>query len=294
MKGLSTDEILSMALKLADMTEVPADSGIHVPGENIKKFIFAMDVNVGLLHMAKQMGYDAVVGHHPCGVLLHRGEVYRRHIDLLEIHSIPRKKSMEILSESIDNFVRRTENERFRMFHHECPNQTVLEVDAARMLNLPFMNIHNAFDEAGRKILQLKIDEAASKDPHWKLKDLLALIENLPEARYAKNVYGISPRLFIGDPEAEASRVVFVHGALAAPHPAIIKFYWQNGFKTVVVLHGTFETLEALRMENQGNLILTGHFLGDSIGMTPFIRAMRELGLEVACMGGIIDTRGYE
>ena len=110
MKGLSTDEILSMALKLADMTEVPADSGIHVPGENIKKFIFAMDVNVGLLHMAKQMGYDAVVGHHPCGVLLHRGEVYRRHIDLLEIHSIPRKKSMEILSEAIDNYVRRTEN----------------------------------------------------------------------------------------------------------------------------------------------------------------------------------------
>jgi hypothetical protein len=180
------------------------------------------------------------------------------------------------------------------MLHQECPNQTVLEVDAARMLKLPFMNIHNPFDEAGRQILQLKMDEAASKNPRWKLKDVLELIENLPEARYAKDVYGISPRIFIGAPETEASKAVFVHGALSAPHPAIIKFYWQNDFKTVVVLHGEFENLEILRMEDQGNLVLTGHFLGDSIGMTPFIRAIRQRGLEVACVGGIIDIQGYE
>jgi hypothetical protein len=249
-----------------------------------------MDVNVGLLHMAKQMGFDAVVGHHPCGVLLHRGEVYRRHIDLLEMHGIPRERSMAALSESIDVIVRRMENNRFRMLHHECPNQTVLEVDAARMLNLPFMNIHNPFDEAGRRILQSKLDEASAEDPRWKLKNVLALIQNLPEARYAKDVYGISPRLFIGDPEAEASKVVFVHGALSAPHPEIIRFYWQNGFQTVVILHSEFENLEKLRMGKQGNLILTGHFLGDSIGMTPFIRAIRQRGLEVVCMGGIIDV----
>lgn len=42
--------------------------------------------------------------------------------------------------------------------------------------------------------------------------------------------------------------------------------------------------------------LLTGHFLGDSLGMTPFIRALREKGLEVVCMGGIIDLQnaGYE
>jgi hypothetical protein len=294
MKGLSTDEILSIGLKLANLSELPLDSGIHVPGENIKRFVFAMDVNVGLLHMAKQMGFDAVVGHHPCGVLLHRGEVYRRHIDLLEMHGIPRERSTAALSESIDTIVWRMENSRFRMLHHECPNQTVLEVDAARMLNLPFMNIHNPFDEAGRRILQSKLDEAFAENPRWKLKNVLALIENLPEARYAKEVYGISPRLFMGDPEAEASKVVFVHGALSAPHPEIIKFYWQNGFQTIVILHSEFENLEKLRMEKQGNLIFTGHFLGDSIGMTPFIRAIRQRGLEVACMGGIIDIQGWD
>ncbi len=291
--GLTTKEILDVALEVSGLTEVPQDTAIHIPGQDIRRFIFAMDVNVGLLHLAKQLGFDAVVGHHPCGVLLHRGDVYRRHIDLLEMHGVSREKSIPRVGEVIDAFVRRTENKRFRMLQYESPNQTILEVDAARLLNLPFMNIHNPFDELGRQILQRRIDEAAAQNPAWRLGDVLRLIESLPEARYARDVYGIAPRLFLGDPEQKAGRVVFVHGALSAPHPAITRCYWENGVDTVIILHNEGEGLDALRKEGGSNLILTGHFLGDSIGMTPFIRAIRDHGLEVVCMGGIIDARDY-
>jgi hypothetical protein len=295
MKGLSTHEIMEIALELVGWTEIPLDSGIHIPGKNIRRLIFTMDANVGLLHMAKQLGYDAVVGHHPCGVLLKRGEVYWRHIDLLEEHGIAREKAMTALGESIEVAVRRIENRRFRMLYYESPNQTVLEVDAARMLNLPFMNIHNPLDEKGRRIMQSKMDEAALKNPHLKLGDVLKLIEELPEARYARDAYGISPHISIGQPSSEAQKVVFVHGALSAPHAEIVKFYWENGCKTVIALHSEFENLERLRKERHGNLVLTGHFLGDSLGMTPFIHALREKGVEVVCMGGIIDVQsaGY-
>jgi len=291
MKGLNTDEIMEIALELAGFSEIPQDSGIHVPGKNIKRIILTMDVNVGVLHMAKQMGFDAVVGHHPCGVLPKRGEVYRRHIDLLEKHGIPREKAMGALGESIESTVRRTENQRFRMMFFESPNQTVLEVDAAKILDLPFMNVHNPLDETGRRILQAKIDEVASHNPSLKVQDVLTLIEELPEARYAKAQYGISPGIFLGEPDSMASRVVFVHGAMTAPSAEIINFYWENGLKTIVVLHATFETLETLRKEDRGNLICTGHFVGDSIGITPFINKLRERGLEVVCMGGIIDIQ---
>ena len=291
MKGLSTEEIMEIALELAGFSEIPQDSGIHVPGKNIKRIILTMDVNVGVLHMAKQMGFDAVVGHHPCGVLPKRGEVYRRHIDLLEKHGIPREKAMGALGESIESTVRRTENQRFRMMFFESPNQTVLEVDAAKILDLPFMNVHNPLDETGRRILQAKIDEVASHNPSLKVQDVLTLIEELPEARYAKAQYGISPGIFLGEPDSMASRVVFVHGAMTAPSAEIINFYWENGLKTIVVLHATFETLETLRKEDRGNLICTGHFVGDSIGITPFINKLRERGLEVVCMGGIIDIQ---
>ena len=292
MEGFTTDEIMQIALDLVDMKEIPLDSGIHVPGKNIKKIVFSMDVNVGLLHMAKQLGFDAVVGHHPCGVLYQRGEVFRQHIDLLEIHGIPREKSMAALGESLDKWVRGTENKRFRQLYYECPNQTVLEVDAAKLLKIPFMNIHNLFDEQGRRILQAKIDAAAQKNPHWKLGEALKLIQELPEARYSRDVYGISPYIFLGDPDYEASKTVFVHGALSAPTPDIIKFYWKSGFKTVIILHNDLDSLEQLRNEGQGNLILTGHFTGDSLGFTPFIRALRQREMEVVCMGGVIDVQG--
>jgi hypothetical protein len=291
MKGLSTEEIMEIALELVDETEIPLDSGIHVPGENIKKLIFTMDANVGLLHMANDLGFDAVVCHHPCGVLLHRGEVYRKHVDLMEKHGIPREEVTNTLREHFDTAVRRIENKRFRMLYYESPNQTVLEVDAARLLKLPFMNIHNLFDEQGRRILQEQVDQAALRNPCWTLGNVLSLIETLPEARYARDEYGISPEISIGQTDSEASKVVFVHGALSAPDPEIVKFYWEKGFKTVIVLHMEFESLESLKRESRGNLILTGHFLGDSIGMTPFIRALRGKGLEVVCMGGVIDIK---
>ena len=150
-----------------------------------------MDVNVGLLTMAKQLGFDVVVGHHPCGVLFHRGEVFRRHIDLLEMHGVAREKSLAAIGACIDNAVKRIENGRFRQLSYESPNQTILEVDAAKLLNMPFMNIHNLFDEQGRRILQAEIDSAAKANPGWILGDVLELIENLPEARYAKDFYGI-------------------------------------------------------------------------------------------------------
>lgn len=288
-KGLSTEEIMGIALELVDETEIPLDSGIHVPGENIKKLIFTMDANVGLIHMAKDLGFDALVCHHPCGVLLHRGEVYRKHVDLLEKQGIPRQEVINTLGEYFDTVVRRIENKRFRMLYYESPNQTVLEVDAARLLKMPFMNIHNLFDEQGRRILQEKIDQTALKNPRWTLADVLRLIEVLPEARYARDEYGISPEISIGQPDSEASNVVFVHGALSAPDPEIVRFYWEKGFKTVIALHMEFEGLESLKRESRGNLILTGHFLGDSLGMTPFIRTLRGKGLEVVCMGGIVD-----
>lgn len=291
MQGLNTEQIMALALELVEEKEIPLDSGIHHPGENLKKIMFTMDANVGLLQMAKHLGFDAVVGHHPCGVLLHQGEVYRKHIDIMEAHGISRQAASQALQDTLDRTVRHFWNKRFRMLYHESPNNTVLETDAARLLDIPFMNIHNLFDEQGRRILQAKMDAAARETPGWRLKDVLRLIEELPEARLARDEYGISPVIFIGDPDTEASKAVFVHGALSAPHPEIIRYYWEHGFKTVVILHNESENLEKLKNNATGNLILTGHFLGDSIGMTPFIKALRKKGLEVVCMGGIIDVK---
>lgn len=289
MDGLTTEEIMKTALGLVGWDKVPPDSGIHVVGAKIRSVIFTMDVNVGLLHTAKSMKFDAVIGHHPCGVLYKRGELYRRHIELLEQNGIAKEKILSSLGQIIEKLIRSSENRRFRMLYNECPNQTVLEVDAAKLLGLPFMNVHSPLDELGRRILQSKIDEAERQNPSWRLKEVLKLVEDLPEVNYAKNVHGIKPKIYVGHPDTEPGKVVFVHGALSAPSSEIVQFYWQNGIKTVIALHAEFESLERMKESSEGNLILTGHFAGDSIGFTPFIRSLRKQGIEVRCMGGVID-----
>jgi hypothetical protein len=125
--------------------------------------------------------------------------------------------------------------------------------------------------------------------------EVLQLIEGLPEAKYAKDNYGILPYIREGDPESPAGKTVFVHGALSAPNPDIIRYYWQCGFNTVIILHNDSNSLLKLQKEPSGNLILTGHFVGDSLGFGGFIAALRQRGLEVSCIGGIIDTKdgGY-
>jgi hypothetical protein len=218
------------------------------------------------------------------------GEVYRRHIDLLELHGIPRAQSLPVLGDFIDRTVWRMKNSRFRMLPYESPNQTTLEVDVAFFLNLPLLNVHNPCDELGRQILQTRINEISAVNPGWKIGDVLTLINSLPEAEFARRMYGISPIIYIGDEDGPADKTVFVHGALSASGAPIINCYWEKGFSTVVVLHCDSETLETARMNPKGNLILTGHYLGDSLGITPYLRAMRERGLEVVCMGGIIGV----
>ncbi len=64
---MNTKEMLDSALALAGVKECPADSGVIVPGENIKRVLVGLDINNPELALAKAMGYDCVVGLHPTG-----------------------------------------------------------------------------------------------------------------------------------------------------------------------------------------------------------------------------------
>ncbi|HEY7062305.1 MAG TPA: hypothetical protein VII06_12570 [Chloroflexota bacterium] len=291
--SVTTDELMEIATDLAALDEAPLDSGVHVPGRDIRRVIFALDVNVGLLVLAKQLGYDAVIGHHPCATLLDQGDVYREHYGLVTRFGLSEADARAEFGPSLERTVRRLRNRRLRSIYYESPNQTFLEVDAARMLGLAFLNIHNACDELGRQIGQQQLDGALAANPNATLGDLVAAMYELPETRIAARHYDIPLELAIGEAATPAGRAAFVHGCLSAPEHDIVRFYWRHGIPTVMVLHAAFEDLERLKQDPEGNLILTGHYAGDSYGFTPFVRALRERGLEVKCMGGAIDVAEF-
>jgi hypothetical protein len=61
---MNTEEIMQLALKIAELKEIPEDSAVYASGDNIGKVIFCIDAGVLELLLAKQLGYDAVIAHH--------------------------------------------------------------------------------------------------------------------------------------------------------------------------------------------------------------------------------------
>ena len=88
MAGLSTDEIMGIALEMAGMHHPPADSAIYVEGTELSKVMFGIDIGAAELLLARQLGCDGVIAHHPSGgsAQLNYPEVLTRHVELMVEH----------------------------------------------------------------------------------------------------------------------------------------------------------------------------------------------------------------
>jgi hypothetical protein len=59
---------MKIGLDLVNWKKIPSDSSIHVPGRNIKKELITVDVSAAELMLARSLGCDAVIAHHPIGI----------------------------------------------------------------------------------------------------------------------------------------------------------------------------------------------------------------------------------
>jgi uncharacterized protein related to proFAR isomerase len=66
---IDTDDIMNIGLKLVGWKRMPPDSAIHVKGRKINKVLIAVDVTSAELILAKNLGCDAVIAHHPLDLL---------------------------------------------------------------------------------------------------------------------------------------------------------------------------------------------------------------------------------
>lgn len=269
----TTDDLMKMALELVGMNEVPGDSAIYHPGKNIKKVLVGVDIGTAELAMAKQLGFDAVIAHHPpMTPSIPAWEVYKRHADFLmnagvsqeaaEAAVMPRVEAMRAGFQSAN--------------HDHFPS-------IARFLDMPFLNIHCPLDELGRRIMQETVDKALAANPGATLAEVVAALNELPEFQTAFTKVEIA----IGEPDAPAGKVVVAHGALTNGGYAVANAYYNHGVPTVLYIHIPYPDLQRLRVESKGQLIITGHISSDLIGINPYIDRLREAGLEVTTISGI-------
>ncbi len=267
---MNTEEVMKLSLKLAELKEVPKDSAIYVSSSNIRKSLFGIDAGVQELLLAKQLDYDAVIAHHPIGgtAAINFHHVFKRHIQQMVAAGVPLEEAEKTVKKKLEQL----EVEAHARNYAQA-------VDVAKLLKMPYMNIHTPLDEVGRKIMNEQINSRIRKDS--KVQEVVSALKELPEFKNA--VTEIEIRL--GKPENPAGKVVVSHGAGTNGGYEIAKTYFEHGVGTVIYIHISAGDLEKLKADGIGNLIVTGHIASDSVGINPLIKELEKRNVSVTRIG---------
>lgn len=266
--AVDTGRIMKVGLELAGWKKMPADSAVHVKGKNIGKVLIAIDVGTAELMLAKHLGCDAVIAHHPIGVAsVNFYKVFDRHIDFMLEHGVPKK----IARQAVGKLKERVETRNHANIYSDV-------VGAAKALGMPLVNIHQPCDEYMRQVILNAIKSGRTEY----VSDIVRSISRIPEFRHA--VTKVQVRLGSGKNTTGRWALVVAAGTNGGYH--IARAYFQHGVSTVIYLHVDYGDLTKIREENlDGNLVVMGHLAGDSIGLNGLAGRLEDLGVETVRIG---------
>ena len=271
---MNTEDILQIACDAAGLTEVPADSGVLVAGDNIKKLLFGVDMEAAEILIAKQLGFDGVITHHPKGGLpmLNLYQVMDNQIERMVKAGVPINKAQKVLA--------KRKEEVDRAAHVGNYNRAL---SAAKLLGMPMLAIHSPADLLAEKLVQEHLDKRL--DANAKLRDVVAALEELPE--YINTM--AKPKLRIGSEDSYAGKVFVTMAGGTGGGEEVAKAYFEAGVGTLVVMHMPDSVIKAVKEQNIGNVVVAGHMASDSVGINAVIRALEDKGLAVTRASGVVE-----
>ncbi|MCX7623786.1 MAG: Nif3-like dinuclear metal center hexameric protein [Thermomicrobium sp.] len=273
MGGMSTDELVSIALELAGMRRLPPDSEVYVPGERIERLLVALDVGTAELLLARSLGCDGVLAHHPAGgrAVLRFPEVLTRHVELMVEQGVEPTAAKAALQPLLARTVLRAQAANY----DQVPA-------VARILRLPFLNLHLPLDEIGRRIIVETIERYRARlERECTVQDVIEALQTLPEFAEAETRIMVP----VGAIDRPARRIAVVHGAGTNGGAAVAQAYFDHGIDTVIYLHLAPEEAERLRASQTGTVIVLGHVAGDRIGINRYLAEVERHGVEVVRIG---------
>jgi hypothetical protein len=272
---VSTNDIMKIGLDLVGWLRMPPDSAIHVKGNSIHRALITVDVSTSELILAKNIGCDVVIAHHPIGVSsmeFHR--VFDRHTQFMIQNGVPDNEARNAVSRL---------KRRIQIRSHATIYKQI--VDTAGILKMPLVNIHQPCDEFMRRIILEKIKD---HEHHHKISDLLKLIDEIPEFNNAVS----RPIVALGSAKSNVGRIALVLAAGTNGGYPIAKLYYEHGVSTVIYLH--IDPTDAAKLNDEkirGNLVILGHLAGDSIGLNALADKIELEGVETVRMGLISGSK---
>jgi hypothetical protein len=272
---MNTEEIMELALKMAELDEIPGDSGIHVEGDDIQRILIGIDMGTAELLLAKQLAFDLVIAHHPPGgsSRMNFDKVVLTQIDQMISAGVP----PHIAEKAIEP---RLTMSRLRA-HVSNYDQVI---SAARLLNMPFMNIHLPLDLICKRRFDATIENGLKGNDSPTVQDAIDAMNMLPELKLGMT----EPMIHVGSGSNLLGKWIVAMAGGTNGGAGVAKAYFDTGYSTVFYMHiGESDKKELVAYSGAGNLVATGHIASDSVGIAPFVHKLRDEGLDVTTMSGV-------
>lgn len=229
----------------------------------IQSILAGIDIDVGEILLAntlksKGTKIDLLLSHHPSGrALSDLYSVMKMQSDILNLFGVP----INIAEGLMD--VRIQEIERKLM-----PANHMRAVDAARLLDMPFLCLHTPADNMVADFLQTLFDR---QKPH-SLADVIDILRTIPEYRNA-GFNGVGPKLLLGSPTRKAGRIFVDMTGGTEGAREIFESLTNSGINTIVAMHLSEEHRKEAE-KNHLNVIIAGHISSDSLGLNLLLDAV--------------------
>ena len=272
--AITTKEIMDLALKLSGLSEVPADSGVYVESQNVKRILVGVDIDTGDLMLAKDQGFDLVLAHHPAGdnSRVNGMQVMQRQIEVMTRVGIPINKAQKALAERQRGLLNAAHG-----------NNWSKVTGAARVLNIPFMNVHLPCDILAENHVQSVLD--ANIKPTSTVSDLCDLLMTIPEYQNAIT----KPLIRVGAPSDYCGKPYVIMAGGTNGGASVAKAYFDAGIGTLLSMHVPEDVVKAVKEQNIGNWIVAGHMASDSVGINILLAEIAKYDVEIVRLNGIMD-----
>ncbi len=248
--------------------------------EVIKSAICGIDMEtpeILLVDRLREKGkrIDMIISHHPEGSAqadLHN--VMHVQSDMMESAGVPINIAEGLMEDRI------SEVKRAMM-----PLNHQRAVDAARLLDIPFICVHSPADNMVSHYLQ----KVFAQTPYRTVQDVMDIMMDIPEYRQARKCKA-GPTIVSGDKKRRAGKIfIKMTGGTAGSVKSYEKLA-AAGVGTIIGMHMTDNHRKAAR-DNHINVVIAGHMASDSLGINLFLDELEKKGLEIIPAAGLIRVK---
>ena len=271
-------EMNQMVLDLVGLETMSEDSGIVFDnGREVKRILAGIDMDVSMLMLAKQLGFDCVAQHHPAGIINpNTSELFGRdHMAKLIECGVPINEAQKLAYK----------NSETRKHGMHSRNRTQMQ-DAARLLDICDVAYHTPADMLAERYAQAKMNALYAANPRCTVQDVIAELLKIRE--YAEALEGQQPEVWVGSKDSFAGRIYVEMYGVGAPSAEEYIACSDAGIGTFVCMHATPEVIEAMKKHGKSNLIVAGHMASDSLGFNQILDAWAAQGIEIVRISGIV------